>query len=524
MVPGAERMMTQLEHLNELSGPVFKIKNDPRITRVGKYLRKTSIDELPQLINVFRGDMSLVGPRPMSVRDFEKFDQDWQRRRFSVRPGITCLWQVNGRNSIPFEKWMELDMDYIDRWTLGLDFRILIKTIPAVLKGSGACLVKSFMWHGEAMMSKRIKVAFLGSRGIPACYGGYETLIEELSLGLTASGAADVLVYCRTGYFDPKPPIYNGVRLVYLPSPRSKAIESLIHSFLSTVHVLGQKVDLIYFVDPANAPFCILLRLFRKTVIIHTDGLGWKRKKWGKWARRYYKFVEWICARTATALVTDNPAMREYYRNEYNADSCYIPYGAEQHSGEDHEIYGELGLSQKQYLLVVARLERDNNVDLIIREYTRSNVEMPLVIVGDAPYDPAYLALLHALSNNRVLFVGRISDQARLNSLYSGAYLYIHGHEVGGTNPSLLRAMNAGAAPLTIDVDFNRFATGDSAFVFSRHEGNLSDQLKYLVTNPSLILKVSERMLARVKSHFTWDGVVRAHTHLFSKLISREIL
>jgi exopolysaccharide biosynthesis polyprenyl glycosylphosphotransferase len=138
MVADAAERQREIEHLNEARGPVFKIRNDPRLTRVGKFLRKTSIDELPQLFNVLRGDMSLVGPRPLPVRDYEGFDQDWQRRRFSVRPGITCLWQINGRSSIPFEKWMELDMEYIDHWSLGLDFKILAKTIPAVLKGAGA--------------------------------------------------------------------------------------------------------------------------------------------------------------------------------------------------------------------------------------------------------------------------------------------------------------------------------------------------------------------------------------------------
>jgi len=138
MVANAAERQREIEHLNEARGPVFKIRNDPRLTPVGKFLRKTSIDELPQLFNVLKGEMSLVGPRPLPVRDYQGFDQDWQRRRFSVRPGITCLWQINGRSSIAFEKWMELDMEYIDHWSLGLDFKILAKTIPVVLKGAGA--------------------------------------------------------------------------------------------------------------------------------------------------------------------------------------------------------------------------------------------------------------------------------------------------------------------------------------------------------------------------------------------------
>jgi lipopolysaccharide/colanic/teichoic acid biosynthesis glycosyltransferase len=136
MVVEAETLKEELESLNEVSGPVFKIKKDPRVTHIGKFLRKFSFDELPQFINVLKGNMSIVGPRPPIPSEVRKYDF-WHRRRLSMKPGITCLWQVNGRNRIAFDDWMRLDLDYIDKWSLALDMKIILKTIPVVLRGTG---------------------------------------------------------------------------------------------------------------------------------------------------------------------------------------------------------------------------------------------------------------------------------------------------------------------------------------------------------------------------------------------------
>jgi len=138
MVATAESLQASLESHNEAIGPIFKIANDPRVTPLGRILRKASLDELPQLWNVLRGEMSLIGPRPLPIRDVHRFDDACLMRRFSVLPGVTGLWQVSGRSDLPFGEWMRLDLLYIDRWSLALDFEILLRTIPAVLRGTGA--------------------------------------------------------------------------------------------------------------------------------------------------------------------------------------------------------------------------------------------------------------------------------------------------------------------------------------------------------------------------------------------------
>jgi glycosyltransferase involved in cell wall biosynthesis len=364
-----------------------------------------------------------------------------------------------------------------------------------------------------------MKIGILGARGIPACYSGYDTLVEELALGLVAQHDTEVVVYCRSNYYQDRPTVWNGIRLVYIPVPKGiKGVESLFHSFVSALHVLKEGVDVVYFLDPANAPFCAMLRCFGKRVVIHTDGLGWKRRKWGPWARRYYKSVEWACAKVGSALVTDNPAMQDYYKEEYGAETLFISYGATNRHGVDSDICAELGLTPNQYLLVVARLEPENNTDLVIAEYTRSGVTMPLVVVGDAPYGPEYMKQLKSLGNERVLFAGRVNDQAKLNGLYQGAYLYIHGHEVGGTNPSLLRAMDAGIAPVVLNVPFNASVVKDSGVVFEKDEGSLVSVLQRLEANPAEVRRLGQSASARSLKDFSWDAVAADHHELFARL------
>jgi len=137
MVENAEALRPQLAHLNVMDGPVFKAPRDPRVTRVGRFLRRFSLDEVPQLWNVLKGDMSLVGPRPPLPEEVAHYEP-WQRRRLAMKPGLTCLWQISGRTELSFAQWMALDLAYIDSWSLALDLKILVKTIPAVLRGRGA--------------------------------------------------------------------------------------------------------------------------------------------------------------------------------------------------------------------------------------------------------------------------------------------------------------------------------------------------------------------------------------------------
>jgi len=366
-----------------------------------------------------------------------------------------------------------------------------------------------------------VKVAIIGDRGIPARYSGFSTLVEQLALRLVHDHDMDVTVYGRNQYYEERPPMWRGVRCVWLPAPGGKSFESIIHSNLAIAHAATlRRFDLAFVVDPGNAPFVMPLKLRGVPAIFHTDGLGWMRRKWSPLQRRYYKWSEKVCARQATWLVTDSRAMQHYYQTEYGAPSTFIPYSGDVGDAPNDEGLKRFGLEPGGFYLVVARMEPENNVDLIIREYRRSGVTKPLIVVGSSPYPTDYWRAIQAESDDQVRCVGGIFESGVLNGLYRNCAAYLHGHEVGGTNPSLLRAMHWGAACVPIDIVFHREVVGEDAPFFRTEEGHLAGLLRALDADPGRRTALGEAARERAHRLYRWDRVGDAYAGLFRDVVA----
>ena len=364
------------------------------------------------------------------------------------------------------------------------------------------------------------RIAIIGDRGIPACYSGFGTLVEQLAVKLVNEYDFDVTVYCRKQYYEERPNVFKGVRCIYLPCPGGKNFESIVHSNLSILHASLASYDLALVLDPGNGPFVLPLKLRGTPVVIHTDGMGWKRQKWSPLQRRYYKWSEWVSARLASWLVTDSRAMRDYYLAEYTAPSSFIPYAGEVGDGSDTSVLQQHGLKKRGYYLVVARHEPENNVHLIISEYRKAAVDRPLVVVGANRYDSPYGKAIADESDDKVLCIGAVYNSAALNGLFENSYVYLHGHEVGGTNPSLLNAMHLGAPPVPYDVIFHRQVMGDEGEYFGKEPGALAEIIKSLDKDPERVEYLG--MLARNRSDrlYRWDAVAAGYAELFNKLLA----
>ena len=368
-----------------------------------------------------------------------------------------------------------------------------------------------------------MKIALVGTRGLPARYGGFETCVEEVGKRLVKSGH-EVVVYCRKANAQDDAEVidqYEGMQLVHLPAVSKKSLETLSHTGLSVRHLRKNPVDVAIVFNSANAPFIPLLRAAGIPVATHVDGLEWMRSKWQGLGRRYYRVAESMAVRWSDALIADAQGIADYYRMEFDADTELISYGAPIVSDERRERLQRLGVEAGKFHLVVARFEPENHVDVIVDGYRRSAATLPLVVVGSAPYADEHTARIHSLADDRVQFTGGLWDQDLLDELYANCATYLHGHSVGGTNPSLLRAIGAGAATIAYDVNFNREVVQDAAQYFRTAE-DVAAQLEYAEAFPdeTAARGVRARTLAY---RYDWDEVSASYEALCERLVREGV-
>jgi len=375
-----------------------------------------------------------------------------------------------------------------------------------------------------------MRIALIGTRGVPARYGGFETAVEEVGRRLVEAGH-EVVVYSRRGPrsagAEPLPDTYLGMALVHLPAVRHKVLETLSHTTLSVLHVAreriaGRRFDAAVVFNAANSPLLPVLRALRLPVATHVDGLEWKRAKWSGAGKTYYRLAESLAVRWSDALIADARGIEEYYRDEFDAPTEYIAYGAPQLTAIGSDRLADLGLTRHGYHLVVARFEPENHVRMVVEGYVRSGSRLPLVVVGSAPYGAAYTARIETAATRRdgVRLVGPVWDQALLDQLYRNCLTYVHGHSVGGTNPSLLRAMGAGAASLAYDVGFNREVLGSAGRYFGGPAG-LAGLLEAAELDVDATLARGRDTAVQAR-RYDWDGVAEAYEKLCDALANGE--
>ena len=288
-----------------------------------------------------------------------------------------------------------------------------------------------------------LKIAIIGSRGYPYVYSGYETLIKELSERLVEKDC-EVTVYCHRSLFKEKPSIVNGIKLVYVATIETKSLSQLIHSFLSMCHAVVSDVDVIFAVNAANGPFGLISKIFRKPTAINVDGLEWLRPKWKGLGARYFKIAAQLSTILFDQIINDSDEMRKVYLKIFKKESEVIAYGATIIKSKDPSLIQQWFIKPNEYYLVVGRMIPDNNADIIVKGFLASNSTKKMVVVGDVFYKDNYADSLKALKDERLIFTGYVRNPEILAALYHHCYVYVHGHEFGGTNPTMIKAMAYG--------------------------------------------------------------------------------
>ncbi len=372
----------------------------------------------------------------------------------------------------------------------------------------------------------RMKIAFISTRGIPNNYGGFEQFAEYISVGLAERGH-EVVVY--SPHFHPyKENSYKGVRIKHIYSPENwmgSSIGSFFYDFMSLKDALRKEdFDIIYeagYTSIVPAYIWFGVDKIRKPIITtNMDGLEYKRTKFNKWTRKFLFWEERTTVKYSHYLIADNLGIRDYYKEKYGKASKYLAYGADIYDNYNEYLLKEFTLEKDNYLLVIARLEPENNIEMIIEGYLRSNrTDKPLIIIGKTNTPHGKYLVQKYKNSSCIRFLGGIYDFDKINSIRYFSSIYFHGHSVGGTNPSLLEAMASSTYIFAHCNEFNKSVLGDDALYFST-----SDELvEKLNTTVNIEQKNAfiEKNLDKIKNEYSWDKLVADHEEYFFELLKK---
>jgi len=358
-----------------------------------------------------------------------------------------------------------------------------------------------------------MRIALLGTRGIPANYGGFETFAEELSTRLAARGH-DITVYCRQRHPFRE---YRGVKLRYLSTIRHKYYDTVAHTAFSTLDLLLHRFDVILYCNAANAVFTLWPRLIGMPTALNVDGLERRRKKWNRIAKAWYLASEWMATWCCSAVVSDAESIREYYAQRYGKESTFIPYGAEVGPVPETGEIRKLGLEPRKYVLYVSRMEPENNALMVRQAFEQVKTNCKLALIGDAPYASDYIEMVKDTQDERVVIPGAIFGEG-YHQLQSHSRVYVQATEVGGTHPALIEAMGRGALVLYLNTPENAEVAGDAAVAF---EDDLVEKLTWAVNLAEEEREFwGRRAMERIARLYSWEAVTDLYEELFRKLVS----
>jgi glycosyltransferase involved in cell wall biosynthesis len=368
-----------------------------------------------------------------------------------------------------------------------------------------------------------MRIALMGTRGIPARYGGFETFAEQLSTRLVARGH-EVTVYSRCGFLARYGALedYRGVKRRQVPTIFHKYLETPLSGLTTFVDALFQRYDGVLLCNAANSPFAPILKLKGVPLLINVDGIERDRAKWNKLGKLWYLLGERASVLLATRLVSDADVIADYYRSEYGCESEVIPYGVHPVVRPAGEVLAKFGLKPKGYILYVSRLEPENNALGVIEAYNKVSTEMPLVIVGDAPYAQEYKERLRAAASRNVIFTGFQFGEA-YEEFQSNCYCYIQATEVGGTHPALVESMSYGNCVIANGTPENLEVIGDAALSYEKNDfSQLSAALSSVLSDPGLVERFGRKARERALSQYSWDAVVSRYENLLASLVARS--